>query len=155
MTGINTVIIIPIIACTLLLAGCNSGSTTGRSTGLPTEVEFGGNTANLVLSAVSGNHQVCPPGETLPEPLEVVLTNSEGRPLAGVEIFWTAVQGGGTVLGATGPTAHEGSVRVTTYTDSSGEASVRYVTGVIPGRNRVVAGAIFARNRPLFTSTTR
>ena len=153
MRGVNAFVTVPVITCSLLLVGCSSGSTTGSSN-LPTEVPFGDH-ATRVLSPVSGNHQVCPPGETLPEPLEVILTNSEGRPVAGAKIFWTVSQGRGEVLTGAYPTADGANARQVSYTDSQGMSSVHYLTGAIPGRNEVVADAIYAKDRPRFTSNTR
>ena len=47
-----------------------------------------------VLSVVRGNSQISAAGSDLPSPLVVRVTNSRGRPIAGVALSWTTQSGG-------------------------------------------------------------
>jgi adhesin/invasin len=82
------------------------------------------------LRAASGDGQVGAPGRELPQPLEVVVTDDENRPIPDVEVSFTVVgQGGGTLS--------KPAIR----SDHHGRVQVRWTLGVQPGVQTVQAMA--------------
>ncbi|MBK8284969.1 MAG: autotransporter outer membrane beta-barrel domain-containing protein [Ahniella sp.] len=86
------------------------------------------------LSSGGGNNQSGRPGELLPEPLVVQISQPPGEPtakgLAGVPVLWTVTCGGGTL--------QSGS----TTTDAQGRSSNRFTLGPAPGCNDVKANVL-------------
>lgn len=87
------------VGVALLALGCSDGTGPGAT---PKTVEI-----------VSGHGQGALPGEMAPEPLRVRVTGSDGKPLAGITVRWTVIEGQATV------TPQQSS------TDSRGEAETR------------------------------
>jgi hypothetical protein len=73
------------------------------------------------LTLLSGNGQVGPAGDTLPEPLVLRLADDEGRPVAGATITWTSPDPAGRF------------VPEVAVTDAGGLVRVRWVLGVPSG----------------------
>jgi galactose oxidase-like protein/Kelch motif protein len=93
-----------------------------------------------VIQAVSGTGQSAAPGQALPAPLVVKVTDNSGGPVAGVTVSWAA-QGGGAVSNAT----------VKTGTD--GLASVQRTLGATPGEQTTTASVNGLDGSPVtFTS---
>jgi adhesin/invasin len=88
------------------------------------------------LRAGSGDGQMGTPGRELAQPIEVLVTDAEDRPVADVEVRFTAQQGG-----AVSPVA----VR----TDYQGQASVRWTLGSGPGTQTLQASASGPTGFPL------
>ena len=78
------------------------------------------------IEMADGNGQVGIAGQTLPDPLVVLVTDQEGDPVEGVPVQWSA-QGAGSVSSAT------------VSTGSDGRASVSRVLGPDPGEQTTTA----------------
>ena len=81
------------------------------------------------LEIESGDGQVGEPGEELGEVVAVRAEDALGAPLAGVEVNWQVIEGGGSVA------------ETMIVTDSSGRAENRWTLGTSEGDNRLVATA--------------
>jgi len=68
-------------------------------------------------------------GQALPEPLVVKATDARGEPVAGAEVVFTVIEGGGTITPASATTG------------GGGEAHARWTLGTAAGPNRVNATA--------------
>ncbi len=80
------------------------------------------NAGSLSLSIDAGNNQVAEPGETLPIDPAVLVTDSNGLPVAGETVAFSILSGGGLLSGAT------------QTTDSNGRAAVgQWTLGLSPG----------------------
>lgn len=79
------------------------------------------------MELLSGDQQFADVGQALPEPLSVVVLNLEGDPVAGVEVEWFVMNGGGNVSAET------------SVTDENGMASVTFTLGSLVGQQRVQA----------------
>ncbi len=77
------------------------------------------------LGVVSGNNQTGTVNTALPQPLVVQVADQGGTPIAGVSVVFSAPSGTLTGTPAT--------------TDSNGQASVQYTTGVSPGAVTITA----------------
>jgi adhesin/invasin len=119
LIGRRTSMILPFAAASLALAACNDKSTTGTTA--PATA------ANVI--PVSGVGQISRVGAMLPDSLSVLVTSSDGLPVAGVSIAWSVARGGGSVSAAT------------TTTDASGHAAVAYTAGSAIGTAAVIATA--------------
>ena len=87
------------------------------------------------LTMVSGNHQVGPINQALPEPLVVQVEDADGAPAAGVSVVWT-VAGGGSVDKATVVSGSDGFAAVQRVLGSTaGEVTA---TAAVPGLSPVV-----------------
>src|SRR4051812_11392368 len=53
------------------------------------------------MAAEAGSDQVAPIGSPLPEPLAVRVIDAAGDPVAGVEVGWSVLDGGGTIAPTT------------------------------------------------------
>ena len=84
-----------------------------------------GNDALNTIAIISGNNQTAMVGSVLPQQLVIQLKGTSGVPLANTPIRFTVTSGGGSLTSAP------------TQTDSSGEASVTWTLGAIPGLERV------------------
>ncbi|HWQ29066.1 MAG TPA: Ig-like domain-containing protein, partial [Dehalococcoidia bacterium] len=73
------------------------------------------------------NGQSAPGGEELPQPLEVLVRDRFGNPVAGARVTWAALTGGGTMNPAE------------SVTDSAGRASTRWTLGLVPGTQQAAA----------------
>ena len=93
------------------------------------------------LSIASGNNQRVTPGNALPAPLEVSVTNSDGDGIPGVKVNWVVTTG-------------EGRLSTTrTITDSDGRASVDWTLGSRPGSQSVEAIVVAVASPALFSAT--
>jgi adhesin/invasin len=88
----------------------------------------------MAAEALRGNEQSAAPGEELPQPLVVQVTDAEDRPLPGVRVAFALGAGG--EGGETTPD--------TATTDENGEASTRWVLGDGLGEQRVEAEVVGA-----------
>lgn len=103
-------------ACGALLAlGCSEESLVLPGAGTPSRVV-----------AVAGDNQAARVGELLPAALVVEVRDSDGIPVPGVRVRWTA-EGGGTVSSSE------------TTTDAAGQATVQRRLGSEPGIQRTIA----------------
>ena len=93
------------------------------------------------LTIASGNNQRVTPGNALPAPLEVSVTNSDGDGISGVKVNWVVTTGEGT-LSAT-----------RTITDSDGRASVDWTLGSRTGSQSVEAIVVAVASPALFSAT--
>jgi adhesin/invasin len=84
-----------------------------------------GNAAGV--QPVSGDGQRAPPRTTLPDPIEVAVTDADGNPVSGAAVTWVITAGGGSV----DPT--------TSVTDATGHASTTWTLGPSVGSNTVDA----------------
>ncbi|HWP85801.1 MAG TPA: hypothetical protein VNN17_11460, partial [Terriglobia bacterium] len=89
----------------------------------------GPQTAVLNMAILSGNHQVASPGSLLPEPLTVLLADSNQIPYAGQNVLFTVLQGDAAL--------EPESAR----TDARGAAAVRVRLGAVPGAVVIRAAA--------------
>ena len=93
------------------------------------------------LAIASGNNQRVTPGNALPAPLEVSVTNSDGDGIPGVKVNWVVTTG-------------EGRLSTTrTITDSDGRASVDWTLGSRPGSQSVEAIVVAVASPALFSAT--
>jgi hypothetical protein len=93
------------------------------------------------VAITSGSNQRGTPGTALPGPLEVSVTSSEGRPVAGVDVHWIVTTGAGTLSS------------VNTITDSDGHASASWTLGSNAGAQSVEAIVVTVASPALFTAT--
>ncbi len=103
------------------------------------------------LSIVSGSGQRGSTGESLAEPFRVRVTDGEGRPLAGVDVFWKIVEGDGRIEAPLVSIDGEPSALGVTSTSDRGIAEAAFVPS--KGRNRVQATTLFAEAVVLFDAT--
>ena len=80
-----------------------------------------------LINIVSGNNQSAAPGSGLAQPLVVRVTTTNGAPVGGQSVTWSALSGGGHVAS------------VTTTTAADGTSSNIYTLGPSPGTNTVQA----------------
>jgi len=83
------------------------------------------------LASISGNGQTADPGNPLPAPLVVKVTDSSGSPVSGVDISWAVSSA---PPGATGQ-----SVSPSSITGADGTASTSMTVGSEPGTYQVTA----------------
>lgn len=102
------------------LAGCGD---------LLQEPDTGFQLVDLRLQAVSGNEQAGSPGSALEEPVRVRVLDGFDRPLAGLWVEWSVVEGSGRVQ-----PRH-------TFSDADGIAEATWVLGPSIGRQTVQAFA--------------
>ena len=93
------------------------------------------------LAIASGNNQRSTPGTSVPDPLEISVTNSVGDGISGVNVNWVVTAGDGT-LSAT-----------RSITDSDGRASVDWTLGRRPGSQSVEAIVVAVASPALFSAT--
>ena len=93
------------------------------------------------LAIASGNNQRVTPGNALPAPLEVSVTNSDGDGIAGVIVNWVVTAGEGTLSAAK------------SITDSDGRASVDWTLGTRAGSQSVEAIVVAVASPALFSAT--
>ncbi|MFQ5638044.1 MAG: Ig-like domain-containing protein [bacterium] len=79
------------------------------------------------ISEYSGNNQSGPAGMPLPQPFEVLVTDSNGKPVAGETVNFSAPVGGGTLS------------NLNPVSDYKGVAQSRLTLGTVVGENRVIA----------------
>lgn len=91
-------------------------------------------TPPIAVEALSGDGQSAPPGEELPQPIVVKVTDAEGRPLLDMRVAFTLAAGA--EGGETTPD--------TALTNEAGEASTRWVLGDGLGEQRVDAEVVGA-----------
>jgi hypothetical protein len=92
------------------------------------------------LTMGSGAGQTGAPGRELPQPIDVVVTDKDDRPVADVEVRFAVSQGGGSV---SSPTVHS---------DIDGHAQVTWLLGPDLGAQLVQAAAISQSGTPLENS---
>lgn len=110
----------PLSALGLLTAALACGSET-------TNPPPGGNTTPSAIAVASGNDQTATVSTQLPNPLVVLVTNSDADPLSGVDVDWSVTAGGGTLSATSTPT------------NAQGRAQVSYTVGAAAGTNTVRA----------------
>ena len=101
-------------------------------------------TPPIAVEALSGDGQSAVPGEELPQPIVVKVTDADGRPLPDVSVSFTL-----------GPDADGGEITPdTALTNEDGEASAQWVLGAGLGEQQVHAEVVGAGlNRVNFTAT--
>ena len=93
------------------------------------------------VAAVSGTPQEAPAEEPLPQELVARVTDKDGRPVAGVHVGWSVVEGNGGTVSA-----------LATPTDAAGNARVRWTLGI--GRGKFTVQASIQGLAPaIFTAT--
>jgi hypothetical protein len=93
------------------------------------------------IEAVEGDEQVGLVGSTLPHSLGVMVKDAAGNAVAGVQVSWSAVDGG-TISPAT------------SLTDDNGVAASQFTLGTNPGQQHVAAAVAGLDGSPvLFTET--
>jgi hypothetical protein len=102
----------------LALAGCGGDDLLLPSSGQPAHIEV-----------VSGNGQTGTVGQPLGDPLVVLVTDRENRPVLGNEVVFVA------------PAGAELSPNDTVLTDSDGKATVRYTLATVSGEQVIEARA--------------
>lgn len=65
------------------------------------------------IAVVSGNDQTGVAGAVLAEPYVVLITDPDGDPVAGVEVAWSVLTGGGALAAPTSATDAQGQARMT------------------------------------------
>lgn len=60
------------------------------------------------IASAGGNNQAAPAATTLPTPLSVRVSDAHGNPVAGVNVSWTVLTGGGAVSAASSPSDANG-----------------------------------------------
>jgi Big-like domain-containing protein len=105
--------------------GCGGG---GSDCGGPFCVPLGAPEATRI-KADSGDGQTGAPGRALPQPVIVVATDNEDRPIADVEVTFTVGPGGGSIS--------ESAV----HSDIDGKARVSWTLGTEPGAQTLQASA--------------
>jgi len=99
------------------------------------------------IELVSGDQQFGMAGFGLPDPLVVLVTNSDGNPAGGVEVTFVVTEGEGAVSATPVSDASDNEVVVTT--DGAGEASAIWRLGLPPGRQEVEARLDGAQGSPV------
>jgi WD40 repeat protein len=100
-----------------------------------------GPTTPTTIAPLTGSGQTGTVGQTLPNPLVVVVTDKSGSAVPGVSVSWSA-QGGGTVSSATAKTG------------ADGHASVQRTLGPTPGEQTTIATVSGLDGSPVtFTAT--
>lgn len=83
-------------------------------------------TAPLNLAIAGGNHQVAPPGSSLPEPLQVALADSNQIPYAGQAVNFTVAEGNAAVSPETLGTDASGlATAIVTFGETIGPVTIR------------------------------
>ncbi len=127
----------------LAVSGCDGTSPTAPP---------GGPFARSV-QAVSGNNQTGVAGQALAEPFRVRVTNS-GQPLAGIDVLWNVVLGGGEIPGEKLMVDGQPVDPTVSTTDADGVAEATLILGD-PGRNAVEARVFISGDRVLFQATAQ
>jgi hypothetical protein len=91
----------------------------------------GGDPAGIEL--LDGNGQEGAPGTALAAPLRVLVTDTDGAPLQGVEVEWEVVTGGGSVPASTVSAADGVASATFTLGPATGAQSARAVLEGVPG----------------------
>ena len=102
-----------ILLCALLVAACGDAPVNPRTAA---RMEY-----------VAGNLQEGFPGVVLDQRVAVRVLDAHNRPVSGVSVSWTAIEGGGTV------------VPLRTTTDADGVARASWMPGLTPGENELRA----------------
>lgn len=118
----------------LLVAACSGPTDAGPGPGP-------GPLPNAHAFASAGDRQAGRPRNPLPIPLEVTVQDDEGRPMAGVTVFWAGAHNG--TVEALGP-----------VTDANGRARARFTLGDTEGIASVFAGVVNVDSVP-FTLSVR
>jgi subtilisin family serine protease len=97
-----------------------------------------------LIAPLAGNGQAGTAGSSLPQPLVVLVTESNGTPVPGVAVTWRVTAGGGSLSAASG------------NTDSLGRAAVQVTLGTTAGANAdtVMATAGQIPSGVVFTAST-
>ena len=116
-------------ALTSVAAACLIGAACGGGDlSLPEETPL------IAVEALRGGGQSAAPGEQLPQPLVVIVTGADGRPLPDVGVSFTL--GSGADGGAISPD--------TAVTDEDGEATAEWILGAALGEQQVEAEVVGA-----------
>ena len=117
-------------ALALFGASCTTAATTTVTPNPPTAV-----------AAFNGNNQTSGVGATLVTPLSVRVTDAGGAPVAGVQVTWAVIAGGGSVAPAT------------STTDSTGRAATVFTLGSVAGTQSVRASVASLTPTVTFSAT--
>ena len=99
----HSIVLLPLVGAAALLSGCGKDST--------------GPVTPKAIAIVAGDNQTGPGGDDLPDPLRVVVTGSDNRPMAGVTVTWA---GGGATVSP-----------LTSATDANGETAAQLSLGSV------------------------
>ncbi len=110
-------------------AGANTLSATVSGVGSVVFTATGSTAPPASINKVAGDAQTSVAGSALPESLVVQVRDAGGVGVPAVTVNWTVLTGGGAVSPASA------------VTDASGQARVRWTTGVVAGANSVRASA--------------
>ena len=94
-----------------------------------------------VVRKVSGDGQQVLLGQPAPAPLVVLVTSSDGVPLAGVQVNWAVISGGGTLSSSSSTTDQSGNATVMWTLGPSGDQSVKAWTNGA-GETNVIFSAV-------------
>lgn len=142
-----------IVAVLLTLAGCegsNSPAEPRPGDGLSAPTPPG---LRRQLSMVSGNGQRGRVGEVLRDPLVVRVTGEGGKPLAGIFVWWTPVEGEGQIPGPKVNRDGQPGEATVLATDADGLSRADLILGSRPGRQVVEAITLFSKERIVFVAT--
>jgi hypothetical protein len=120
---------LPAVIALVTLASLQCSDPPTRTGGVASSIEI-----------LDGNNQSGLAGQTLPEPLVVLVTDDNGDPVGNVTVSWSA-QGGGSVSAASVATA------------ADGRASVQRTLGSTVGPQTTIAAATGVEGTVTFTST--
>ena len=101
----------------------------------------GSSSSRMDIAIVSGDAQTAAPGQTVPQPLVVAVTDAQGMAAVGAQVSWGVISGGGT------------SSAQTTTTDAMGRAQTTYTLGFSLGSNRIAARLVGTSTRVTFAAT--
>lgn len=92
-----------------------------------------------LINVLSGDGQTAPVASVVPNPLVVLVTDAQSRPVPGVTVTWAVTAGNGVVSA------------VLPQTDSTGTATANFTVGTIAGSNEVTASVSGVASTSKFT----
>src|SRR2546427_7276837 len=101
----------------------------------------GSSSSRMDIAIVSGDAQTAAPGQTVPQPLVVAVTDAQGMAAVGAQVSWGVISGGGSLSAQT------------TTTDAMGRAQTTYTLGFSLGSNRIAARPVGTSTRGTFAAT--
>src|SRR5256885_16226212 len=114
---VHSIVLLPLVGAAALLSGCGKDST--------------GPVTPKAIAIVAGDNQAGPGGDDLRDPLRVVVTGSDNRPMAGGTVTWAG--GGAPVSPLTSPTDANGETAAQLSLRSArGGTGTPTVTGPAP-----------------------
>ncbi len=140
--------LVGLVSISLMFGACKGGNS-------PSAPPFPGAppAPNLArqLAPVSGSGQSGKAGERLVEPFQVLVTDTAGEPMGGVDVFWKVTEGAGRVDAPLVTIDGEPGMVAVTTTAGNGIAAASFVPSL--GRNSVRASTLFAAEQPSFEAT--